>query len=129
MFDVTSRQTYKNVPNWYRDIVRVCENIPIVLTGNKVDVLERAVKAKQITFHRKRNLQYYDISAKSNYNFERPFLWLARKLANDNNLAFVETPALQPAEVQLDDARKQQLEAEAAAAAAAPLPDEDDDII
>ena len=54
---------------------------------------------------------------------------LARKLANDNNLAFVETPALQPAEVQLDDARKQQLEAEAAAAAAAPLPDEDDDII
>lgn len=74
MFDVTSRPTYKNVPNWYRDIVRVCENIPIVLTGNKVDVLERAVKAKQITFHRKRNLQYYDISAKSNYNFERPFL-------------------------------------------------------
>ena len=22
--------------------------------------------------------QYYDISAKSNYNFEKPFLWLAR---------------------------------------------------
>jgi len=129
MFDVTSRPTYKNVPNWYRDIVRVCDNIPIVLCGNKVDVLERAVKAKQITFHRKRNLQYYDISAKSNYNFERPFLWLAKKLANDNNLAFVETPALQPAEVHIDDARKQQLEAEASAAAAAPLPEEEDDII
>ena len=27
---------------------------------------------------RKKNLQYYDISAKSNYNFEKPFLWLAR---------------------------------------------------
>ena len=36
MFDVTSRITYKNVPNWHRDIVRVCENIPIVLVGNKV---------------------------------------------------------------------------------------------
>ena len=36
MFDVTSRVTYKNVPNWHRDLVRVCENIPIVLTGNKV---------------------------------------------------------------------------------------------
>ena len=34
MFDVTSRVTYKNVPNWHRDLVRVCENIPIVLTGN-----------------------------------------------------------------------------------------------
>ena len=38
MFDVTSRVTYKNVPNWHRDLVRVCENIPIVLTGNKVSV-------------------------------------------------------------------------------------------
>ncbi|KAJ3055680.1 GTP-binding nuclear protein gsp1/Ran [Rhizophlyctis rosea] len=80
MFDVTSRITYKNVPNWHRDLVRVCENIPIVLTGNKVDIKERKVKAKNITFHRKKNLQYYDISAKSNYNFEKPFLWLARKL-------------------------------------------------
>merc|ERR1719276_133024 len=79
-FDVTSRITYKNVPNWHRDLVRVCENIPIVLCGNKVDIKERKVKAKAITFHRKKNLQYYDISAKSNYNFEKPFLWLARKL-------------------------------------------------
>ena len=30
-------------------------------------------------FNAKRNVaQYYDISAKSNYNFEKPFLWLAR---------------------------------------------------
>ena len=41
---------------------------------------DRKVKPKQIIFHRKKNLQYYDISAKSNYNFEKPFLWLARKL-------------------------------------------------
>lgn len=65
------------------DLVRVCENVPIVLCGNKVDVKERKVKAKTITFHRKKNLQYYDISAKSNYNFEKPFLWLARKLVGN----------------------------------------------
>ena len=52
MFDVTSRVTYKNVPNWHRDLVRVCENIPIVLTGNKVDIKDRKVKAKSIVFHR-----------------------------------------------------------------------------
>ena len=39
MFDVTARVTYKNVPNWHRDLVRVCENIPIVLCGNKVGFL------------------------------------------------------------------------------------------
>jgi GTP-binding nuclear protein Ran len=106
MFDVTSRITYKNVPSWHRksyisleilnfwlltvirtgDLVRVCENIPIVLCGNKVDVKERKVKAKAITFHRKKNLQYYDISAKSNYNFEKPFLWMARKLVGNQSL-------------------------------------------
>ena len=80
MFDVTSRITYKNVPNWHRDLTRVCENIPIVLTGNKVEIKDRKVKAKQITFHRKKSLQYYDISAKSNYQFEKPFVWLLRRL-------------------------------------------------
>lgn len=57
MFDVTSRVTYKNVPNWHRDLVRVCENIPIVLCGNKADIKDRKVKAKSIVFHRKKNLQ------------------------------------------------------------------------
>ena len=46
----------------------------------QVDIKERKVKAKQVTFHRKKNLPYYDISAKSNYHFEKPFLWLARKI-------------------------------------------------
>jgi len=126
LFDVTSRMTYKNVPNWHRDVVRVCENIPIVLCGNKVDLKDRKVKAKQITFHRKRNLQYYDISAKSNYNFEKPFLWLARKLVGEPNLSFVESPALAPPEVQYDPELMKQHEEDLRAAAAVPLPEEED---
>lgn len=62
MFDVTSRVTYKNVPNWHRDLVRVCENIPIVLCGNKVDIKDRKVKAKSIVFHRKKNLQVMTVN-------------------------------------------------------------------
>ena len=94
MFAVTSRVAYKNVSNWYRDLVRVCENILIVLCGNKVCIMDRKVKAKSIVFRRKKNLQYYDISAKSNYSFEKPFLWLARKLIGDHYLEFVTMPAL-----------------------------------
>lgn len=90
MFDVTSRITYKNVPSWYQDITRVCGNIPIVLVGNKVDIKDRKVKARQITFHRKKNLQYYDLSYKSSYNLHKPFLWLVRKFCGDNTLHFVE---------------------------------------
>ncbi|KAK3808452.1 MAG: GTP-binding nuclear protein RAN [Benniella sp.] len=128
MFDLTSRITYKNVPNWHRDLTRVCENIPIVLCGNKVDIKERKVKPKAIDFHRKKSLQYYDISAKSNYNFEKPFLWLARKLVGNAALEFVAAPALAPPEVQVDPSLMQQYKDELAEAAAMPLPEEDDDL-
>jgi len=129
MFDVTSRNTYKNVPNWYRDIVRVCDNIPIVLVGNKVDCVERQVKAKMITFHRKKSLQYYDISAKSNYNFEKPFLWLAKRLGNDATLTFVDTPMpqLEGPATQMSAEMIAQIEAATAIAAAEPLPPGDGD--
>ncbi|KAM9713867.1 GTP-binding nuclear protein Ran-like [Dama dama] len=128
MFDGTSRVIYKNVPNWHRDLVRVCENIPITLCGNKVDIKDRKVKAKSTVFHRKKNLQYYDISAKSNYNIEKPFLWLARKLIGDHNLEFVATPALAPQEVVIDPASAAQYEHDLEVAQTIALPDEDDDL-
>lgn len=89
MLDVTSRLTYKHVPNWHRDLKEVCENMPIVMVGNKVDANDRKVKAEQINLPE--DSQYYDISAaKTGYNTEKPFLWLARKLTgDDDSLQFV----------------------------------------
>merc|ERR1712110_507414 len=109
MFDVTSRLTYKNVPTWYRDLVRVCETIPIVLCGNKVDVKSRQIKPRQVTFHRKKNLQYHEISAKSNYNFEKPFLYLARKLMGDDRLHFTDQVCTYPPDLPIDAALEQTL--------------------
>ncbi|XP_020883535.1 GTP-binding nuclear protein Ran-4 isoform X2 [Arabidopsis lyrata subsp. lyrata] len=103
MFDVTARNTYMNVDTWYRDLRRVCKNIPIVLCGNKVDVPSRQIKPKHVSFHRKKGLQYYEMSTKSNCNFEKPFLYLARRLAGDAKLSFVESPALAPTEAHIDD--------------------------
>lgn len=57
-------------------------------------------------------LQYYDISAKSNYNFEKPFLWLARKLTGDPNLEFVAMPALAPPEIEMDPSMASKYEQE-----------------
>ncbi|XP_037066356.1 GTP-binding nuclear protein Ran-like [Peromyscus leucopus] len=128
MFDVPSGVTSKNVPNWNRDLVRVCENIPIVLCGNKVDIKDRKVKAKSVVFHRRKNLQYYDISAKSNYNFEKPLLGLARKLIGDPNLEFVAMPALAPPEVVMDPALAAQYEHDSEVAHTTVLPDEDGDL-
>ena len=127
MFDVCSRITYKNVPKWYKDVVRVCDNIPIVLVGNKVDVKDRKVKAKQITFHRKKGLQYYDVSAKSNYHFEKPFLWILRKLTGDANLQLVESIALAPSEVVIPEDQIKLIQTEMEQANNMELPPEDEE--
>jgi GTP-binding nuclear protein Ran len=103
MFDVTSRISYKNIRDWHRDIKRVCENIPIVVVGNKVDVKDRKVKAKSMTYHRKFNLQYFDISAKANYQLDKPFLWLARQLCGDPQLVFIKNCLLKPPEIEIDE--------------------------
>jgi GTP-binding nuclear protein Ran len=129
MFDVTARITYQNVPNWHRDIMRVCENIPIVLCGNKVDLKDRAVKSRHILFHRKKNLKYYDISAKSNYNYARPFLWLAQQLSGESKLEFVEAPALAPPNAVVDIAELAAAELEMEQLKNIPLPESDNELI
>ena len=67
------------------------------------------MKAKQIVFHRKKNIQYYDVSAKSNYQYEKPFLHLLRKISGDPELQLTEAPLLQAEEIVIDEAHKQQL--------------------
>ena len=73
------------------------------------------------------SIQYYDISAKSNYNFEKPFLWLARKLTGDAMLDFVEMPALEPPEVTMDPNLAAKYEQELTIAAQTALPEEGGD--
>jgi len=99
-----------------------------VLVGNKVDCKDRKVKPKDIVFHRKKNLQYYDISAKSNYNFEKPFLYIIRKLTGNMECHFVEAPALAPPEVQIDQNQVDSWANELAKANDTLLPDEDEDL-
>ncbi|KAK4448993.1 P-loop containing nucleoside triphosphate hydrolase protein [Podospora aff. communis PSN243] len=127
MFNITSRITYKNLPRWHSELTRVCEDIPIVLCGNKADLNNRKVKAKNMIFHRKKELQYYDISAKANYNLDKPFLWLARKLLGDDALEFIETPALAAPDAVVDEDMLAQFQQEMAEAAKIPLPESDDD--
>ena len=40
-----------------------------------------------------------------NYNFEKPFIWITRKVAGNNSIEFVEAPALAPPEAEIDMAQ------------------------
>jgi GTP-binding nuclear protein Ran len=100
MFDVTNTSSLNHTDKWMTDVKKVCGNIPIILTGNKVDVEQREIASKQIVEKLKENLhtntEYLDISAKSNYNFEKPFLKLARSLTGKNDLQFIEFESILP---------------------------------
>lgn len=107
MFDVTRPETYQQARDYVRDFQRVCPGAPVVICGHKVDVKDRRVHPRDISLHREVSdiaksvstlpadaavpSAYFDTSAKSNYNFEKPFLWLARQLTGDASLQFVES--------------------------------------
>lgn len=96
MFDVTLMSSFNNVQMWLNDIHRIQPDIPIVLVGNKVESRNREVTPMMIRrlISRCKNehqaLQYFDISSKTKYNFEKPFLFLAQTILNRNDLRFVE---------------------------------------
>jgi len=131
MFDVVDKLTFKNIPNWCRDIGDVCKKIPVCICGNKVDrEVDRKVKASAaVKYAKKKKYEYFDISAKTNYNFEMPFLYFARVLLSDPNLEFIEAPNLLPAEVQIDTATIKSIESNLAAARAQDFDDAVDDDI
>ena len=61
------------------------QKLPVVLCGNKIDIkptnTKKRVRHNDIAeFIHEEGITYYDISAKSNYNFEKPFLYLLRRL-------------------------------------------------
>jgi len=126
MFDVTSTHSYSRVPKFYEDLTQVCGNIPIALCGNKVDADDRKVMQKDILFHKnKPNVEYYDISAKTNYNFEKPLLWIARQLCGNMGLAFKEEP-LPPSGFHISKERMLDVQKKLADASKISLPDDDD---
>jgi GTP-binding nuclear protein Ran len=86
MFDVEEPDTYGHIPYWYKNVKEMARNAPMVLCGNKVDSRNRRVKPSGIKFHKRYAMQYYDISARSNYNFEKPFLFLIREMMNKPDL-------------------------------------------
>ncbi|XP_042862627.1 GTP-binding nuclear protein GSP1/CNR1-like [Penaeus japonicus] len=85
-FDVTSRVTYKNVPNWHKDINRVQPDIPVVLCANKIDVKERKVKSKSITYPTKHKIGFYEISVKERTFLKKPLEYLLQQLTKEPEL-------------------------------------------
>ena len=78
-FDVTSQKTFNNVKNWLINIRDNNDKIPIVLFGNKCDLIgKREVGEKEAQdFAKENNLTYFETSAKNNINVKEGFTKIA----------------------------------------------------
>nr|WIL05262.1 Ran-like GTP binding protein [Pithovirus mammoth] len=94
MFDLDNPESLNNLPIWYNKFVEHKPQAPIVLVGNKCDLAQQQVGSDAKTAlleATKRLYTYYDLSVKSNYNFEKPVLQVLRLLKSDPNIRLVET--------------------------------------
>lgn len=94
MFDRTNLESF----NYLIEQVKQFPNeIPVVYVGNKVDVKNTFMSGLAFrnliadVFNLKKSM-YFDLSAKSNFNYEKPFLVLARYLMKDPVLEFCYCP-------------------------------------
>lgn len=77
MFDVCNRESWDHLMIYHQWLKTTFGEISIVICGNKVDKKDQR---ESPTFVREKfgrsPLIYFEISALSNYNFEKPFLFL-----------------------------------------------------
>ena len=77
MYDYSNN---RSIPDYWVNRIRTnCGNIPMVICATKCDIRNRNPLTVEGAIL---------MSSRSNYNFEKPFLQLARSLANDPNLEF-----------------------------------------
>tara|TARA_B100000795_G_C22686094_1_gene393725 strand:- start:69 stop:722 length:654 start_codon:yes stop_codon:yes gene_type:complete len=71
-FDVTRKVTYKNLNDWYKELRKYRENIPVILVANKIDV-DYKVTQKKFAFGQKKGLPFEFVSAADGTNVVRVF--------------------------------------------------------
>ena len=72
MFDVTRKITYQHLADWYKELREYCEDIPVVLVANKIDV-DYNVTRKEFKFASKHNLPFFFVSAADGTNVVKVF--------------------------------------------------------
>jgi len=93
MFDLSCKYSLENVERWFREFKRVSD-APVVLCGTKSDIENREVDHDSIIECLRKlqafdnRVRYYEISSKTNYNYDKPFLELSRVLKNNTDIRF-----------------------------------------
>ena len=78
-FDYTNILSYENIEQWRMSIRRVCKDIPIILCGNKIDDNKNVKVEYDQKYIDNKYIASYNVSAKTNYNYYKLYLALAKR--------------------------------------------------
>merc|ERR1711976_181547 len=86
-YDVTDENSFKNIRNWVKQIEQNAQNnVCKVLVGNKSDRDDRKVTYDAgNSLATEYNMQFFETSAKTNYNVNETFTYLTREILNNTD--------------------------------------------
>jgi Ras-related protein Rab-2A len=86
VFDVTRRETFENIKDWYQDIKDSAPSIALILVGNKIDLEEERVVSREEgeELAEELGITYMETSAKTGENVDEAFRVLALGMIKDN---------------------------------------------
>lgn len=90
VYDITNRKSFEGVRRWFRDIKRFAEEIPVIIIGNKSDLLDQRMityeEGKKLADEMQENWSYEvyfkESSAKEAIEVNESFLILATSILN-----------------------------------------------
>ena len=90
LYDITRLSSLKNIKKWNAEVSRFVKNIPIILIGNKIDLLEqREVRNADVRkFLEENNINVHlkiKTSAKDGVNTENAFHFLVKRMMQKYN--------------------------------------------
>jgi small GTP-binding protein len=77
VFDQANRASFERLNFWIDEVKRSCGEIPMIIVGNKADLMPSVEKTEAQEFANQQQLTYVETSAKTGMNSLRPFRLLA----------------------------------------------------
>ena len=86
-YDVTDENSFKNIRNWVKQIEQNAQNnVCKVLVGNKCDREDRKISYEEgAKLASEFKMQFFETSAKSNYNVNETFTFLTKEILNTSD--------------------------------------------
>lgn len=81
LYDITKMETFEHITNWLKSIKENCENIPVILVGNKIDLPDKVISTEEgQEMANKYNIEFMEASAKDGTNVKEAFYAVAEKV-------------------------------------------------